>query len=81
MTIFNPSPTQNTFFFTDGNKASVREWVCLGEVLKWSAAPRPCWGLLEGRQHGKIGPPGPARPDSVAGRAGPGRTDEIESPT
>ena len=26
---------------------------CLGDVQKWSAATGPCWGLLEGRQHGK----------------------------
>ena len=25
----------------------------LGEMPKWSAAPGPCWGLLEGLQHGK----------------------------
>ena len=27
---------------------------CLCQVLKWSAAPRPCWGrLLQGQQHCK----------------------------
>ena len=26
---------------------------CLGEVPRWFSAPRRCWGLLEGRQHGQ----------------------------